>query len=390
MKKYSLFCIALMAIFYIVEIGMLGYAVYFLSENGVKALEIGILLGVSGIVAAIIQPLFGHIADKYDNIDFKNLLTWMGAFVVVLFIGLYCFHNNKMAIMIFFGLLYLLTNTMTPFVNESSFYYSNKGINVNFGIARGFGSLAYAIVSYIIGIYTKVFGARLLSFNGIISSIIFLVIIILMPRVGNQDNKVAENIINTKTTFNNNSNIIKKYPSFFMMVLATILAMSFQNSECGYLIDIIKELGGDSTHLGIAISLAAVVEIPTMFLMTRIMKIINVKKLIAISCAVYIIRSFLFRIPNMTAIYISQLLQMFSFAIITPATVYLADEVMHEEDKNLGQTLIGMAVTIGLILGSYIGGQLISIGGINLLEICCIFIAIFSFIFAFIGNVIKP
>lgn len=119
-----------------VEICMFGYAVYFLSENGVASYEIGILLGVSGLVAAIIQPLFGHIADKYEKVDFKRLLTWMGLIVVVLFVLLYYFNNNKLTIEIIFGLLYIITNTMTPFVNESCFYYSNKGIDVNFGIAR--------------------------------------------------------------------------------------------------------------------------------------------------------------------------------------------------------------------------------------------------------------
>lgn len=379
-----------MAIFYIVEICMLGYAVYFLSENDITALEIGILLGISGLIAAIIQPILGYIADKYEKVDFKSLLTWMGLIVVILFISLYYFNGTKLAIEIIFGWLYILTNTMTPFVNESCFYYSNKGIDVNFGIARGFGSLAYAIVSYILGLYTKVFGARTISFNGMISSMLFLIIIIVMPRIENKNN-INEDINNKILSINkNNTNIIKKYPSFFMMILATILAMTFQNSVCGYLIDIIKELGGDSSHLGIAISLAAIVEIPIMFLMTSIMKKIKVKTLITISCVAYIIRGFLFHIPNMHAIYLSELLQMFSFAIITPATVYLADKMMLEEDKNLGQTLIGMAVTIGLILGSFMGGHLISIGGTNLLKICGIFIAILSFIFAFIGNMIKP
>ena len=48
-----------------------------------------------------------------------------------------------------------------------------------------------------------------------------------------------------------------------------------------------------------------------------------------------------------------------------------------------------MAVTTGLILGTFVGGQLISIGGTDLLEIGCIVIASISCIFAILGNIVK-
>ena len=116
---------------------------------------------------------------------------------------------------------------------------------------------------------------------------------------------------------------------------------------------------------------------------------IKVKKLIVVACAFYIIRGLVFCIPSMIAIYTAQVLQMFSYAILTPAIVYLADEIMYDEDKNKGQTFIGMAVTRGLILGSYVGGQLITSGGIKLLESGCVVIAGISFIFAMLGNIVK-
>ena len=91
----------------------------------------------------------------------------------------------------------------------------------------------------------------------------------------------------------------------------------------------------------------------------------------------------------MNAIYAAQVLQMFTFAILVPAAVYLADDMMQEEDKNKGQTFIGMAATMGLILGTFVGGQLVSIGGTNLLETGSIVIAFLSFAFAFLGNGVK-
>ena len=379
-----------MAIFYIIEVSVLGFTVYFLNQNGYTSSEIGILLAVFGIVAAIRQPLLGHIADKNSKVDFKVILTFSSLIVVVLFILLYYFDKNKIVIGIIFGMIFIFTSSMSPFVNESCFYYKRRGINVNFGIARGFGSFSFAVFSYLLGVFTNDYGSKVIAFSGIISAVLFFIVVLLLPRVENRDSSAQSEIVANDVSANkSNSNLIKKYPSFFMVVLATIFAICFQNADCGYLINIIENLGGNSSHLGIANAIAAMAEIPIMFLITRIIKKIRIKKLILIACAFYIVRGLIFCISNMAAVYIAQLLQMFTYAIIIPSTVYLSDEMMQNEDKNKGQAFIGMAVTIGLILGSLLGGQLVSIGGVNLLKKACIIIAVISFIFAMLGNAMK-
>lgn len=391
MKKYSVFCFLLIGVFYIIQVSVLGFTVYYLTENGYNALEVGILLAIFGIVAVLYQQFLGRLADKNPKVDFKSILTFMGFIVIVLFLFMYFMNKNKLAIGFLFGIAFVFINCMLPFVNVSCFYYTNKGINVDFGKVRGIGSLSFAVASYVLGIFSDIYGARLIAVSGIISSILFSIIIILMPRI--EDNKSEDR--NSKHDLVNNENdirifqLIKKYPTFFLMVLATIFAMCFQNADCGYLIKIIEGLGGSAVGLGQANAIAAIVEIPTMFMFTRVMKKVHIKKLIAIACAFYILRGFIFCIPSIAAVYFAQVLQMFTFAILIPSTVYLADEMMHEEDKNKGHTFIGMAVTSGLILGNFVGGQLISCGGVRLLEFGCVIIAVISFIFALIGNVIS-
>lgn len=388
MKRYSIFCSALMASYYIIQVCVLGYTVYYLSSNSYSTFEIGILLSVFGIIAAIVQPVLGHIADRNKIIDFKNILICLSLIAIALFICLLTFNKNKLSIGIIFGIVYVLTNIMSPFVNESCFYYINNGINVNFGIVRGFGSLSFAALSYIVGFYTDIYGTKAVTFTGIIATIVFFLVALLIPRVEskNQDVRKQKNSFNASMNDKSHVNIIAKYPSFFLIVIATILAVCFQNADCGYLIEIIESLGGDASDYGNAIAIAAIVELPIMFSMTKIVKKIKVKKLIVIACGFYILRGLVFLIPSMVAIYIAQVLQMFSYAIIISATVYLSDETMNEEDKNIGQTFIGMAVTIGLILGSFIGGELLSNGGVVMLEVGCIFIACLSFVFAIVGS----
>ena len=123
MKKYSAFCFVLMGLFYAIQVSILGYTVYYLSENGYGAFEIGTLLAVFGIIAAIVQRVLGYFADRVNEIDFKNIITTLGIITIFLFICMHLCENNKLAVGLLFGAAFVCTNSMSPFVNESCFYY---------------------------------------------------------------------------------------------------------------------------------------------------------------------------------------------------------------------------------------------------------------------------
>jgi len=46
-------------------------------------------------------------------------------------------------------------------------------------------------------------------------------------------------------------------------------------------------------------------------------------------------------------IYAAMVPQMLSFAILTPASVYFADKYVLSQDRNRGQALMGMTITVG-------------------------------------------
>ena len=57
-------------------------------------------------------------------------------------------------------------------------------------------------------------------------------------------------------------------------------------------------------------------------------------------------------------LYVSMGLQMLSYAILIPASVYYSNENVAPEDRNKGQAIFGATATIGGLLASLIGGQL--------------------------------
>ena len=142
-----------------------------------------------------------------------------------------------------------------------------------------------------------------------------------------------------------------------------IFIFTFQNLFSADLINIVNGVGGDNKIFGIATAIAAIVELPVMFFFTKIMKKFSPQFLIVVAAVFYIIRSVLFVVAgNIVIVYIAQVLQAFTYAIIVPSMVYLSDITMEESDKNKGQTIMGMTISIGTIVGFFLEGRLFKYG----------------------------
>lgn len=58
-----------------------------------------------------------------------------------------------------YGLCMVLLQLTTPLVNALGIATVNSGEKMNFGVARGFGSLGYGVAAYLIGVLTDSKGA---------------------------------------------------------------------------------------------------------------------------------------------------------------------------------------------------------------------------------------
>ena len=131
-------------------------------------------------------------------------------------------------------------------------------------------------------------------------------------------------------------------------------------------------------------SLGALLELPTMFLFYKILKKVSVKKLFLLASALYVVRALIvFTAQDTTAIYISVIMQMFTFAIIIPASVHLANSIVDDEDKYEAQAFMGATLTIGLIFANLLGGNILYWFDINVLLASLLFFAVMGCIFAF-------
>lgn len=376
-----------MAVFFGLNCIVVSYAILFLGNAGFADGKAGLLVTVSAVIGGFFQFLFGRLADTNPKLYWKRQLLIFSICMLIIsllrLIPLSALWWHALT----YGLMIVLIFIMMPMVVSASFFYSSHGIKVNFGVIRGVGSLAFAVVSYLSGFLADKHGPSILIWITIIfAAVLFLVVLIMPGKEKYPDARpdaIAE-IISRKSMV---GSLFKTYPWFFVMAFAIALIFVFHNIVSTYLIRIIESVGGDSGNLGVALAIAAVSEIPILFLYSRLAKLpkASTTRLIFIACAFFALRGVLFILAgNVFMIYVIQFLQCVSFALLAGAKATYADERMKAEDKTTGQAAMVITETFGMVAGSLLGGLLIAHAGVKLMLIVATAIAFAGTIIALI------
>ena len=333
----------------------------YLAAANVSTKHIGILIAVSCLLAVLFQQFVGRLVDK-NLIDGRILLLFLTA---VLTLGAFSlvwidFAGSLKAII--FGGMYCITFVMLPVLNSFSFFYENKGISVNYGVARGCGSMSFAICSMILGFLMLKFGIFVVPLGyGLLGAILFA-ILLSMPTL--------KGTVSTSPTQSASLNL-SKFPAFRMMLIGLCLVMFFHNMLMTYFIYVIEKVGGDSSHLGMALGIAAFLEIPILFLYTRLKGNTPSKYFLTASGVFFFVKAALFiAAQSVTMIYLVQILQIVSYGLMVAARVYYVDEVVGKKYETTGQAYIVATETVGMVLGSIIGGFLMQGLGVDSLLWC--------------------
>ncbi|MCR5748542.1 MAG: MFS transporter [Lachnospiraceae bacterium] len=331
---------------------------YYLHERDVTDGNIGILIAVSCLLAVAMQQIFGRLVDS-GSLDGKKLLLLLAFCQCLLGTGILLF-RPVWAIVLMFGIILCSIQIMQPILNSFSFYYKNEGITVNFGVARGIGSLCFSGCSILLGALTDSFGGHMVPLSlALLSALIFFIILSMPSLKGcNVSDKAKKDPLNSFHLFD--------HPSFALMLFGLTLVMLFHNMVMTYFIYVIERVGGDSGDMGIAIGIAGLVEIPVLFLYAKIKGNRSSKYFLAISGVAFFAKAVLFIFAgNILMIYFIQLLQCLAFGLMAASRVYYVDETVGKENEATGQAYTSATETIGIVLGSAIGGVIMHVGEIE-------------------------
>ena len=342
-----------------------GYLNAYLTGVGLRTGVVGVISAAFAALATLIQPFLGKLADRSQRYGWKIQLQ------VMLILCLGCYFTLKLSAApvlsgMMSGLILLLLNVMMPFVSGAGFYYEKAGIEVNFGAARGFGSLFYSAISYLLGFWVADFGIGCISTAGIVVTLCFLADVTVMPYRGIGDPAGQEETL--RSGEESWGTFFRTYPGFTGMLVGFVLLMLFHSMTNTYMLQIVENVGGGTAEMGVVLALAGVLELPVMFAFAPLVKRVSSYGLILLSGVGFVLKSILYLLAASVAmIYAAQVLQIISYALFAAVSVYYANEVMDQKNKLRGQALVGSSVTIGSVVGNLLGGVVIQSFGIRMI-----------------------
>lgn len=352
--------------FWIVFVTLANFASVFLLNTGFTNTQIGIIIALAGVVSALLQPTVASYADKNSSPSLKKICLFISLIALVLSAFLLFYTRSLLCTGIFYGSCFVLIQLLTPMVNSLGMESLNQGKKLNFGIGRGMGSLSAAVIASTLGILVDRFGIRAIPVSISIGLLLFLFSLWIfpfrkVPKEHQQNLTAAEKAPGSGALY-----FFRKYKKFTIVLLGSIMVYVSHVLINSFAYQVIVEKGGSSTDMGIAMALAAIIELPTMFLFSYMQKKIRCDIWFR-SCGIFFALKTLFSLlaPNMTVYYIIQIFQAFGWALISVSSVYYVNSIMEPQDVIKGQAYFTMTYTIGTVLGALLGGWLIDLAGVS-------------------------
>lgn len=347
------------ALYWMGFITVYNYAAYFLSDKGFNSSQTGIILAVASILAALLQPPIAAYADKAEESKLKRIILALTSAIVVLTVLIVVIRSYPYLTAILLLLIITFVHTLHSFINSFAMEYANKGIQLNFTIARAAGSLGAAFASFGVGYITAKFGAD--SVPIIYFAMFLLLIPVTLSFKPAHDVGISSEVI--KYAHAPATGVFKffaKYKKFTGLLIGSTLIFTSHNMNINFLINIVKRLGHGSAELGNVLGIAAIFEVLGMILYLIISKRLKCSMLVQISAVFFTIEKLgILLSKNINHIYASYSLQMFSYAVFVPAAVYYINNLMRDNDRIKGQAYLTTTMTLGGVFGSLLGGTLI-------------------------------
>ena len=336
--------------------GSTAFATTYLLGRGMAPGLAGALLACAGLLACLIQPFMASYADRAKTFVLPRMMIGLSLLCIL------CFSLQLVPglPLLAAGILYVLGvwcgDAMAPLVNALCVACNDAGYTVNFGIARGLGSAASAVGALSLGHIIAKLGNTWMFALFIGLEIVSMVAIAGFPKLPK-----TLPIQGSKANSSTIGEFFAKYRWFSLSLLGIGFLAMFHCMIENYMIAIMQRLGGDSSHVGTALFIACISGAPVIFCFQFFRRRCKVATLMLISAFSFLAKAVLvYFARSITAIYLIQLMQTCTYAILCPAQVYYASEKIHISDMVKGQAFLTAVFALGCSAGSFLGGQLLN------------------------------
>ena len=343
--------------FWICYASTMGFASMYLLQAGFDNSQIGVLIAAAGLLSALLQPVAASYADRPGSLDLGKLVALSGGMSCVCAVGLVLSQGSRVLTGLLYGGCMVLLQLTTPMLNALGIATVNSGEKMNFGAARGFGSLGYAVAAYVMGLLAQRFGAVIVPVS---MSIGFGLMLLFAMSYGPVAKEMGEKRDAAQDAF------FRRYPRYAGVMVGLVLIFISHVVLNNFTFQIVEAKGGTSKELGVVLSFAAVLELPVMFLFGWMLKKVKSHVWFRISGVFFFLKSLgTLLCGSIPGFYAVQLFQMFGWALMTVSGVFYINAIMAPEDAVKGQSCYTVCLTLGNVIGAIAAGGILDSLGVQ-------------------------
>ena len=224
-----------------------GYQTALLLGRGFSSGDAGVFAAIRCLAGIIAQPLLGGWADRHPQVPLKRILCvclGLGLAVNAVF---YCTRPGFWGSALIFLALGVLDLNIYPLLDSMAVQFINAGLDVNYSLGRGLGSLSYAVACVFLGRQSAAFGTESVLLTHIGLLVLLMVIITVYPTFPAEALPPRGQSVRSHSI----SQILRGNPSFSLMLAAVFCGMTAVMPIVSFMVNIVTDRGGDTEGTGV-------------------------------------------------------------------------------------------------------------------------------------------
>lgn len=298
---------------------LLSFSSVYLLDQGFSNTQIGLLLGLSGLLTALLQPFVGARADHLKVLSLGQFAALLILAMLLCTGGLLLLPGQAVQGGLFLSLLILL-QLLTSLLYALGMGCVNQGMPLNFGLARGVGAGSYALASTLCGSAAAAFSPKCIP--------------------------------------------VLLGGATLLLLAGVVLLYTSHNILMSFPYQIVQYLGGGSGEMGTLLTLQGLMDIPAMVLFSLLLRRAASWRWVRLAGLSFFLHALLtWLAPSVFFLYGIQIFETTGYALYAVASVYWVNDMTAPADRVQGQTYFTMANTLGIVLSSFLGGFLLDTAG---------------------------
>ena len=333
-----------------------GYAAVYLQALDYTNTQLGIIMACGSLGGAVLGLVLSSVIDANARLSASRFVAPMLVLQAAALCALLLFRVKGAGTTAAYILSSAFCLSMTFLVSKLYVDYTHEGRRINFGIARGIGSLAFVLSSALLGRLVEWGGVRVLPTTGLLLCGFQFLFCFWFCR----GMKAATYGGESQRERGNSMGVFLRLHPRFCVMLAGMIFLFFAHNTVGlFMINIVRNVGGGTSTMGYLTAFMAAVEIPVMLLFSRIRGKRSGAAILRFSFVFFTLKvAAVTAAPSVPALFAAVMLQAPSYALQAVVIVDYVNEVIPFSDSAKAQSLAGSMGTFGSVLASIVSGRL--------------------------------